>query len=69
MIVEVPETEFVTFSRVRNFLRVDYNVIISERRDCYGNIISVIVKKEEHFQYWLGAPFYDNEECEGEIVE
>lgn len=34
------KTEFVTFIRVRKavviFLRVDYNVIISERRDCYG---------------------------------
>ena len=32
--------------------------------------ISVIVKNEEHFKYWLGAlPFYDNVEREGvEIV-
>ena len=32
--------------------------------------ISVIVKNEEHFKYWLGAlPFYDNGEREGiEIV-
>lgn len=36
----------------------------------YGIQISVIVKNEEHFKYWLGAlPFYDNVECEGiEIV-
>lgn len=36
----------------------------------YGVHISVIVKNEEHFQYWLGAlPFYDNVEREGvEIV-
>ena len=32
----------------------------------YGIQISVIVKNEEHFKYWLGAlPFYDNVEREG----
>lgn len=36
----------------------------------YETQISVIVKNEEHFKYWLGAlPFYDNVEREGiEIV-
>lgn len=36
----------------------------------YGIQISVIVKNEEHFKYWLGAlPFYDNVDREGvEIV-
>lgn len=32
----------------------------------YGIQISVIVKNEEHFNYWLGAlPFYDNVSREG----
>ena len=32
----------------------------------YGIQISVIVKNEDHFRYWLGAlPFYDNVEREG----
>ena len=32
----------------------------------YGIQISVIVKNEKHFNYWLGAlPFYDNVKCEG----
>lgn len=32
----------------------------------YGIQISVIVKNEEHFRYWLGAlPFYDNVKREG----
>ncbi len=32
----------------------------------YGIQISVIVKNEEHFNYWLGAlPFYDNVNREG----
>ena len=32
----------------------------------YGIQISVIVKNEEHFRYWLGAlSFYDNVEPEG----
>ena len=35
----------------------------------YGIDISVIVKNEEHFKYWLGAlPFYDNVEKEGVII-
>ena len=35
----------------------------------YGVDISVIVKNEEHFKYWLGAlPFYDNVESEGVVI-
>lgn len=31
--------------------------------------ISVIVKNEEHFNYWLGAlPFYDNVNKEGVVL-
>lgn len=31
--------------------------------------ISVIIKNEEHFRYWLGAlPFYDNVEREGVVI-
>ena len=36
----------------------------------YGVDISVIVKNEEHFKYWLGAlPFYDNGEKEGVVID
>lgn len=35
----------------------------------YGIDISVIVKNEEHFNYWLGAlPFYDNVAKEGVVI-
>lgn len=35
----------------------------------YGVDISVIVKNEEHFKYWLGVlPFYDNVEKEGVVI-
>ena len=35
----------------------------------YGIDISVIVKNEEHFNYWLGAlPFYDNVQKEGIVL-
>ena len=35
----------------------------------YGIDISVIVKNEEHFNYWLGAlPFYDNVQREGIVL-
>ena len=31
--------------------------------------ISVIIKNEEHFNYWLGAlPFYDNVKKEGILI-
>lgn len=35
----------------------------------YGIDISVILKNEEHFEYWLGVlPFYDNVEKEGIVL-
>lgn len=35
----------------------------------YGVDISVILKNEKHFNYWLGAlPFYDNIEKEGVVL-
>lgn len=35
----------------------------------YGVDISVIMKNEEHFNYWLGAlPFYDNVQREGIVL-
>lgn len=36
----------------------------------YGIDVSVIVKNEAHFNYWLGAlPFYDNVEREGVVID
>lgn len=35
----------------------------------YGVQISIIVKNEDHFNYWLGAlPFYDNVNREGVTI-
>lgn len=35
----------------------------------YGVDISVVVKNEEHFNYWLGAlPFYNNVQKEGVVL-
>lgn len=35
----------------------------------YGMEISVVVKNEEHFNYWLGAlPFYNNVQEEGILL-
>ena len=35
----------------------------------YDTDINVIVKNEEHFNYWLGAlPFYDNVQREGIVL-
>lgn len=36
----------------------------------YSVDISVIIKNEEHFNYWLGAlPFYDNVQREGVVLD
>lgn len=36
----------------------------------YDVNISVIVKNEEHFSYWLGAlPFYDNVQKDGVVID
>lgn len=36
----------------------------------YDVDISVIVKNEDHFTYWLGAlPFYDNVQREGVVID
>ena len=36
----------------------------------YGVDIRIIVKNEEHFNYWLGAlPFYDNVVKEGVVID
>ena len=36
----------------------------------YGVDISIIVKNEEHFKYWLGAlPFYDNVVKESVVID
>ena len=35
----------------------------------YGIVISVNVKNEDHFNYWLGAlPYYDNVKKEGIVL-
>lgn len=35
----------------------------------YGIDISVIIKNDEHFNYWLGVlPFYDNVKKEGVVL-
>ena len=35
----------------------------------YGVDISVVIKNEEHFNYWLGVlPFYDNVQKEGVVL-
>ena len=40
-----------------------------DNRDNSDIDISVIVKNEEHFNYWLGAlPFYDNVQKEGIVL-
>lgn len=36
----------------------------------YGIDISVVIKNEDHFNYWLGAvPFYNNVQKEGVVLD
>ena len=54
---EIGEIETKIFDLAFDFL-MDYSVNIS-----------VIIKNEEHFNYWLGAlPFYDNVKREGIVL-
>ena len=47
---------------------VIYNVAFDFLMD-YGVDISVVIKNESQFKYWLGAlPFYDNVQKEGVVL-
>ena len=50
-------------------IKIDiYNLAFDFQME-YGIDISVIVKNEEHFNYWLGVlPFYDNVQREGIVL-
>ena len=48
--------------------KVVFNIAFDFQME-YGVDISVIMKNEEHFNYWLGAlPFYDNVQREGTVL-
>lgn len=50
-------------------IKIDiYNLAFDFQME-YGIDISVIVKNEKHFNYWLGVlPFYDNVQREGIVL-
>ena len=54
-----------------NILEISYQLydLAFDYQMEYGVDISVIVKNEEQFNYWLGAlPFYDNVKREGVVI-
>ena len=58
----------LTDEEIRQIKTTIYDVAFDFQME-YGVDISVIIKNEEHFNYWLGAlPFYDNVQEEGGVL-
>lgn len=58
----------LTEEEIRQIKTTIYDVAFDFQME-YGVDISVIIKNEEHFNYWLGAlPFYDNVQKEGVVL-
>ena len=58
----------LTDDEIRQVKTTIYDVAFDLQME-YGVDISVIIKNEEHFNYWLGAlPFYDNVQKEGVVL-
>lgn len=59
----------LTDDEIRKIKKTLFNLAFDYQMD-YGVDISVIIKNEEHFNYWLGAlPFYDNVKREGVVLD
>lgn len=58
----------LTDEEIRKIENAIYDIAFDFQMDYFVDI-SVIVKNEEQFKYWLGAlPFYDNVQKEGIII-
>ena len=58
----------LTDEEIRQIKTTLYDVAFDFQME-YGVDISVVIKNEEHFNYWLGAlPFYDNVQKEGVVL-
>ena len=58
----------LTDEEIRQIKTTIYDVAFDFQME-YGVDISVIIKNEEHFNYWLGdLPFYDNVQEEGVVL-
>lgn len=58
----------LTDEEIRQIKTTIYDVAFDFQME-YGVDISVIIKNEEHFNYWLGAlPFYNNIQKEGVVL-
>ena len=58
----------LTDEEIRQIKTTIYDVAFDFQME-YGVDISVIIKNEEHFNYWLDAlPFYDNVQKEGVVL-
>lgn len=58
----------LTDAEIENIEAEIYNVAFDFLMD-YGVDISVVIKNESQFNYWLGAlPFYDNVQREGVVL-
>ena len=58
----------LTDEEIRQIKTTIYDVAFDFQME-YGGDISVVIKNEAHFNYWLGAlPFYDNVQKEGVVL-
>lgn len=58
----------LTDDEIRKIKTTVYDIAFDFQME-YGVDISVIIKNEEHFNYWLGTlPFYDNVQREGVVL-
>ena len=58
----------LTDEEIRQIKTTIYDVAFDFQME-YGVDISVVIKNEAHFNYWLGAlPFYDNVQKEGVVL-
>jgi len=58
----------LTDEEIRQIKTTIYDVAFDFQME-YGVDISVVIKNEEHFNYWLGAlPFYDNVQKERVVL-
>lgn len=58
----------LTDEEIRKIKTTIYEIAFDFQMD-YGVDISVVIKNEEHFNYWLGAlPFYNNIKKEGVVL-
>ena len=67
-VIDILVLTTLTDEDIRQIKTTIYDVAFDFQME-YGVDISVVIKNEAHFNYWLGAlPFYDNVQKEGVVL-